>query len=155
MVFVTKYRCADFLVDQLEFLKGIFESVCQDFNADLLEMKGERDHVHLLANFPPNVSVSKLVNSLKGVSSRILRKQAQAEAKNALDPACGHPHISPKAAAKLHSRLSRHTSRMRGSRLGKNRSLSLRPEGRSFMPQLGKPGWYLRYFGQHYYSFCP
>ncbi len=78
LVFVTKYRRARFSADQLEFLKNIFESVCKDFNAELVEMNGERDHVHLLVNYPPNVSVSKLVNSLKGVSSRMLRKQSQA-----------------------------------------------------------------------------
>ena len=38
-------------------------------------MNGERDHVHLLITYPPTVSLSKLVNSLKGVSSRLLRKQ--------------------------------------------------------------------------------
>ncbi len=32
-------------------------------------------HVHLLLNYPPKVSISKLVNSLKGVSSRLIRKQ--------------------------------------------------------------------------------
>ena len=35
-------------------------------------MDGEVDHVHLLVNYPPKVAISKLVNSLKGVSSRIL-----------------------------------------------------------------------------------
>lgn len=78
LVFVTKYRCARFSADQLGFLKDIFEGICMDFNAELVEMNGERDHVHLLVNYPPNVSVSKLVNSLKGVSSRMLRKQSQA-----------------------------------------------------------------------------
>ena len=34
---------------------------------------GEQDHIHLLVNYPPKVSVSKLVNSLKGVSSRKLK----------------------------------------------------------------------------------
>ena len=29
-------------------------------------MNGERDHVHLWVNLPPDVSVAKLVNSLKG-----------------------------------------------------------------------------------------
>ncbi len=37
-------------------------------------MDGERDHVHLLVNYPPTLSVSNLVNSLKGVSSRLLRR---------------------------------------------------------------------------------
>ena len=33
------------------------------------------DHVHLLVTYPPKVSVSRLVNSLKGVSSRMIRKK--------------------------------------------------------------------------------
>ncbi|GEM_PF-1930213 len=33
------------------------------------------DHVHLLVEYPPKVAVSNLVNSLKGVSSRLLRKE--------------------------------------------------------------------------------
>lgn len=56
-------------------LEYIFESVCEDFNAKLVEFDGERDHVHLLVNYPPKMSVSKLVNSLKGVSSRLIRKK--------------------------------------------------------------------------------
>ena len=32
------------------------------------------NHVHLLINFPPDVEVSKLVNNLKTVSSRLIRK---------------------------------------------------------------------------------
>jgi putative transposase len=44
-----------------------------DFEAQLVEMNGEIDHVHLLVNYPPKHSVSSLVNSLKGVSSRLLR----------------------------------------------------------------------------------
>ncbi|QTQ31509.1 Transposase, IS200-like [Aromatoleum bremense] len=36
---------------------------------------GEDDPVHLLVSYPPKVSVSALVNSLKGVSSRMIRKK--------------------------------------------------------------------------------
>jgi len=38
-------------------------------------MEGEHDHVHLLVNYLPKVAISNLVNSLKGVSSRLLRQQ--------------------------------------------------------------------------------
>jgi len=38
-------------------------------------MDGERDHVHLLVEYPPKLAVSALVNSLKGASSRVLRRQ--------------------------------------------------------------------------------
>ena len=41
----------------------------------LLEIIGEADHVHLLIEYPPKLSVSQIVNSLKGVSSRMLRKE--------------------------------------------------------------------------------
>ena len=36
-------------------------------------MNGAAKHVHLLIHYPPKHSVSSLVNSLKGVSSRLLR----------------------------------------------------------------------------------
>ncbi len=54
-------------------MKSIFEHVCGKFEAELIELDGEKDHVHLLINYPPKVSISKLVNALKGVSSRKLR----------------------------------------------------------------------------------
>lgn len=50
-------------------------AVCEDFEAELVEFNGEANHVHLLVNFPPKVAVSRLVNSLKGVSSRRLRQE--------------------------------------------------------------------------------
>ena len=48
-------------------------SVCADFEAKLVELNGEDDHVHLLVEYPTSVALSRLVNSLKGVSSRMLR----------------------------------------------------------------------------------
>ena len=75
LVFVTKYRRKVFDGDAIERLRRMFERVCADFEATLAEMDGEDDHVHLLVEYPPKVSVSGLVNSLKGVSSRMLRKE--------------------------------------------------------------------------------
>jgi putative transposase len=53
----------------------MFEKICLDFEAQLVEMNGEAEHVHLLINYPPKHSVSSMVNSLKGVSSRLLRTE--------------------------------------------------------------------------------
>lgn len=74
LVFVTKYRRKIFDLDAIEKLRGYFASVCADFDVELVEMDGECDHVHLLINYPPKLAVSNLVNSLKGVSSRLLRR---------------------------------------------------------------------------------
>jgi len=75
LVFVTKYRRHVFSKVHLESMRPILTAVCRDFEAKLVEFDGADDHVHLLVNYPPKVALSKLVNSLKGVSSRILRKQ--------------------------------------------------------------------------------
>lgn len=74
LVFVTKYR-RDVLSElAIRDLSAIFDKVCTDFDATLVECNGEDDHVHLLVEYPPQLSLSKLVNSLKGVSSRRLRQ---------------------------------------------------------------------------------
>ena len=61
--------------DAIERLKIVFQKVCLDFEAELVEVNGEAEHVQLLINYPPKHSVSSLVNSLKGVSSRLLRRE--------------------------------------------------------------------------------
>ena len=75
LVFVAKYRKKVFTKEILEFMETVFRDICNDFEADLREFNGEHDHVHLLIQYPPKVAVSNLVNSLKGVSSRHIRKQ--------------------------------------------------------------------------------
>lgn len=84
LVFVTKYRRGVFTKAILDDLNFIFRKVCKDFEAELTEFDGEDDHVHLLINYPPKVAVSKLVNSLKGASSQIIRKKNYPSIKNKL-----------------------------------------------------------------------
>ena len=84
LVFVTKYRREVFTKEILDDLRPMFVSVCADFESELVEFDGEDDHVHLLVNYPPKVSVSNLVNSLKGVSSRMIRKKNYTSIRNKL-----------------------------------------------------------------------
>jgi putative transposase len=72
---VTKYRREVSTKEVLDDRRPIFASVCADFEAELVEFDGEDDHVHLLVNYPPKVSVSNLVNKFKGMSSRMIRKK--------------------------------------------------------------------------------
>ena len=71
VVFVKKYRRKVFTKQIIEDLREIFDGACQSFEAELSECEGEGDHVHLLVNY----LVSKLVNSLKTASSRVIRKK--------------------------------------------------------------------------------
>ena len=75
LVFVTKYRFKVFSKEILDRMEELFKDICNGFEAELVEFKSEEDHVHLLVNYPPKMAVSKLVNSLKGVSSRRLRQE--------------------------------------------------------------------------------
>lgn len=73
LVFVTKYRRKIFDDAAIDWLKNHFAKVCATMDCELIAYDGERDHVHLLVEYPPKHSVSILVNALKGTSSRLLR----------------------------------------------------------------------------------
>ncbi|MEX2970821.1 IS200/IS605 family transposase [Streptomyces sp. C184] len=75
LVFITRYRRGIFDDVMLRRCEEIMRAVCADFETELKEFNGERDHVHLLVHYPPKVALSKLINSLKGVSSRYLRAE--------------------------------------------------------------------------------
>lgn len=72
LVFVTKYRRGVFDDAAIKALQKTFSDVAVDFGAVLVACDGKDDHVHLLIEYPPRVALSRLVNSLKGVGSRLL-----------------------------------------------------------------------------------
>ena len=84
LVFVTRYRRGVFNDDMLAVCEAAMRKVCEDFEAELVEFNGEDDHVHLLVHYPPKVAVSSLVNSLKGVSARILRRDVTGRVNRAI-----------------------------------------------------------------------
>lgn len=75
LIFITKYRGKVFTPSSLDRLEMIFKEICRGFEVDLVEFNGEQDHVHLLINYPPKTTLSTLINSLKGVSSRKLKQE--------------------------------------------------------------------------------
>ena len=75
VVSVTKYRHPVFTARHLERMEQIMRNVCAIFRAELAEFSGQAERVHLRVNFPPTVAISRLVNSLKDVSIRRLRRE--------------------------------------------------------------------------------
>ena len=74
-VFVTKYRRKCFIGAMLERLREIVLGLCEDWQAELIEMNGEADHVHLLLELNPKCAPSVVANNFKTVTSRLLRKE--------------------------------------------------------------------------------
>ncbi|MFJ9761794.1 IS200/IS605 family transposase [Streptomyces sp. NPDC101149] len=83
----TKFRRNVFNNEMLTCCAEITRKVCEDFEADMIELNGEGDHVHLLVHYPAKVALSHLVNSLKGVSSRRLRQEFTSNVNRAIMPA--------------------------------------------------------------------
>ncbi len=70
LVCVTKYGQSVFTAKSLDLIEKSFREVAIKMNFQILEFNGEVDHVHALIEYPPKLSISQIVNSLKGVSSR-------------------------------------------------------------------------------------
>ena len=75
LVFVPKYRRNIFTAESLDLIRSAFDGVADKMGFHVLEFGGEADHVHVLLEYPPKLSISQLANHLKGVSSRLYRKQ--------------------------------------------------------------------------------
>lgn len=132
LVFITKYR-RDVLSElAISDLRSIFAKVCGDFGATLQECNGEDDHVHLLVTYPPKVSLSVLVNSLKGVSSRLLREWRPEVHMRGKDKALWSPSyfVGSCGGAPL-SIIAEYVKSQREAPVGRSR-LPPRPEGRGF-----------------------
>ncbi|MFI7220330.1 IS200/IS605 family transposase [Micromonospora maritima] len=71
----SKFRHKMFADRPLTRMEAIMPNVCADFEAELIELNSENNHMHLLVNYPPKVAVTRLVNSLKGVPSHRLRQE--------------------------------------------------------------------------------
>lgn len=75
LVVVTKYRRKCITKPMLKRLNEIFASTLDKWDCALVEFNGEADHLHILMSVNPKVQPSKLVNNLKTVSSRLIRKE--------------------------------------------------------------------------------
>jgi putative transposase len=53
-------------------LTDILKELCEKADVELIATQNEVDHVHIVVRMKPNQQISKLVNSLKGVTGRRL-----------------------------------------------------------------------------------
>lgn len=72
LIFCTKYR-RKVLTDKIsERLNDITINISKEFNVDITEQETDRDHVHLLFKSKPILNITKFINFVKGISSRLL-----------------------------------------------------------------------------------
>ena len=72
IVWTTKYRYKVLHGKIAERARELIRQSCNSMNVTIIKGTIGKDHIHLLVSCPPNLSVSKLVQQLKGKSSRVL-----------------------------------------------------------------------------------
>ena len=75
IIWITKYR-KKVLREDIGFrLREIIRQICSTDKIDILKGAVGPDHVHLLLQVPPYIAVSRVVQHLKGESSRKLQME--------------------------------------------------------------------------------
>jgi len=75
IVWITKYRKAAITGQIAQRTREIIRGVCQTNEVEILAGHVSKDHVHMLVSAPPHLSVSKLVQYMKGTTSRKLQME--------------------------------------------------------------------------------
>lgn len=72
VVFCTKYRYRILTGEVGQRVRELIREICMTNYVDIVSGSVSPDHIHLLLSIPPNVSVSKLIQYIKGKSGRKL-----------------------------------------------------------------------------------
>ena len=72
IVWITKYRKPALTGKIAERVRELIRGTCKQNEVEILTGHVSKDHIHLLVSVPPHLSVSKLVQYIKGYSSRKL-----------------------------------------------------------------------------------
>ncbi|MEO0966908.1 MAG: IS200/IS605 family transposase [Cyanobacteria bacterium J06639_18] len=75
LVLCTKYRRSFFTAKTIDRMHEILEDLLDKWDCRVVEFNGEKDHIHLLFQYHPDLEISKLVNNIKTVTSRRLRNE--------------------------------------------------------------------------------
>ncbi|OIP32877.1 MAG: IS200/IS605 family transposase [Deltaproteobacteria bacterium CG12_big_fil_rev_8_21_14_0_65_43_10] len=70
IVWITKYRKPILRADIAQRVRDLIREICKANDVDIIKGHISRDHVHIFVSAPPHISVSQLVKSIKGKTSR-------------------------------------------------------------------------------------
>lgn len=72
LVWITKYRKSVLVGDIALKTREILRQICSAESVEIIRGHVSRDHIHLFVSIPPQVTISRLVQKLKGKSSHQL-----------------------------------------------------------------------------------
>lgn len=75
VIWCPKYRRKVLVSDVERRLKELIIQACAERQVEIIEMEIMPDHIHLLVDVDPQFGIHKLIKDIKGMTSRILRKE--------------------------------------------------------------------------------
>ena len=69
LVWITKYRKGVLKGDVAYRVRDLIREICRSDNVEIMKGHISSDHVHLFVSIPPQVTISRLVQRLKGKTS--------------------------------------------------------------------------------------
>lgn len=72
---MVKYRRPVFTATILTRAEQIMYDTADKLGFTIIEINGEADHIHLLIDYPPRLSIATIAGQLKGRSSHTLRQE--------------------------------------------------------------------------------
>ena len=70
LVWITKYRKPVLVGEVSKRIRDLIREICKSKDVEIIKGHISKDHVHIFVSVPPHISVSKLVQSIKGKTSR-------------------------------------------------------------------------------------
>ena len=70
IVWITKYRKPVLDGEVSKRIRDLIREICKSKDVEIIKGHISKDHVHIFVSVPPHISVSKLVQSIKGKTSR-------------------------------------------------------------------------------------
>jgi len=78
LVWITKYRKRVLGGEVAKRARELIREICRSKEVEIIKGHVSNDHVHIFVSVPPHISVSNLMQSIKGKSSRKLMTEFKA-----------------------------------------------------------------------------
>ena len=75
IVWITKYRYPVMVGDIATRVRDLVRQICAENQVEIVRGTVAKDHVHIYISVPPYLSISKLVQYLKGKTSRKIQQE--------------------------------------------------------------------------------
>ncbi len=78
LVWITKYRKPVLTGEIASRVRELIREICRSNDVEILKGHVSKEHVHIFVSVPPHISVSSLMQSIKGKSSRKMMSEYKA-----------------------------------------------------------------------------